>query len=229
MRSTTIFALAAAALPAIFAQTSNETVLGIYMFHRHGDRTAKMTPPSNLTNLGYQEVYTSGQYYRSRYIDSNSSLRINGVSTDIVKQSQISVSAPDDDVLWPSAAGFLQGFYPAVGSGLDTQTLRNGTVVTSPLNGYQFIPIALTSSGSGEEDNGWLQAATGCAAATVSSNNYFSSQQYEGLLASTQNFYDGFTPVINATFAPSPISFKNAYTSESVYKDREEKSLTRPR
>lgn len=42
-----------AMLPAALGQTlSNETVLGVYMFHRHGDRTAKAWPPANLTDLG---------------------------------------------------------------------------------------------------------------------------------------------------------------------------------
>jgi hypothetical protein len=111
----------------------------------------------------------------------------------------------------------LQGLYPAVGNTLGTQTLRNGSNVTSPLNGYQLIPLALTSSGSGSEDNGWLQSASGCASAVSSSNDYFSSPEYTGLLASTQDFYNNLVPVINATFAPSQVSFKNAYTSKSYY------------
>lgn len=91
-------------LPAFGAA---ETVLGVYMFHRHGDRTSKSTPPANLTALGYQEVYTSGSFYRSRYIASDADFKINGMNTDIVKQSQISVSAPDDTVLQNSAQGMV--------------------------------------------------------------------------------------------------------------------------
>ena len=90
--------LALAALPVALAQSSSsssnnndEQVLGIYMFHRHGDRTAKSTPPANLTNLGYEQVYRSGQYYRNRYIASDADFRVNGVNSDIVKQSQIAV------------------------------------------------------------------------------------------------------------------------------------------
>jgi len=185
------------------------------MFHRHGDRTPKALAPANLTDLGYSQVYTSGDYYRSRYIDSEADHRILGINSDIVKQSQIAASAPSDDVLQNSATGFLQGLYPPVGNALGTQTLRNGSNVTSPLNGYQLIPLALTSSGSGSEDNGWLQSASGCANAVSSSNEYFSSPEYTSLLASTQDFYNSLTPVINATFSPSQISFKNAYTSKS--------------
>ncbi|TKA68451.1 hypothetical protein B0A55_07724 [Friedmanniomyces simplex] len=202
-----------AALPLAYAQTqSNETVLGVYMFHRHGDRTAKSTPPSNLTDLGYQEVYTSGQYYRSRYIASDATYRINGINADVVKQSQIAVSAPADTVLQNSAMGFLQSLYPPVGSGLDTDTLKNGTVITAPMDGYQLIPISLVTSGSGSEDNGWLQSASGCAQATISSNNFFTSAEYMSLLNSTHGLYQSVLPTINGTFNSSTATFKNAYT-----------------
>lgn len=133
-----------------------------------------------------------------------------------MKQSQIAVSAPDDTVLQNSAMGFLQGLYPPVGETLGSETLRNGTVVSSPLNGYQLIPIDDITSGSGSEDNGWLQSASGCALATSSSNGYFLSREYQDLLAGTQELYDSIAPIINSTFNGSQISFKNAYTSTSL-------------
>ena len=201
-------------LPLGLAQTlTNETVLGVYMFHRHGDRTAKAWPPANLTQLGYQEVYTSGQYYRNRYISSGAPYQINGISSDIVEQSQIAVSAPDDDVLQNSAMGFLQGLYPPVGSTLGSEVLRNKTVIMPPMSGYQLIPVELVSSGSGEENGAWLQSSSGCAAATISSNNYFNSPQYMELLASTHDFYQNLLPVYSSTFNSSAATFKNAYTS----------------
>ena len=190
-----------------------ETVLGVYVFHRHGDRTAKAYPPANLTALGYQEVYTSGDYYRNRWIASNATNPIYGISTDIVKASQITALAPSDTVLQDSTAGFLQGLYPPVGATLGTQTLRNGTNVTAPLNGFQLIPIGLVTSGSGGEDAGWLQSTTGCGAATVSSNEYYTTPEYTSLLNSTQGFYNSISPVVASTFNTSSNSYKNAYTS----------------
>ena len=59
MRCTTCVLTALAAQLTI----AQETVLGVYIFSRHGDRTAKSTPPANLTDLGYEEVYTSGKHY----------------------------------------------------------------------------------------------------------------------------------------------------------------------
>lgn len=190
-----------------------ETVLGVYLFSRHGDRTAKSTPPANLTDLGYRQIFTSGTYFRNRYIASTASSRIAGVNSDIVKQSQITASAPLDTVLMNSAQGFLQGLYPPVGPTLGSETLRNGSIVQAPLNGYQLIPIQTLTSGTGSENSAWLQGSSNCAQATVSSNDYFSTTDYNDLLASTGDFYKSLTPLLDNTFSPEEISFKNAYTS----------------
>lgn len=201
-----IFALAAG------VATCQETVIGVYIFSRHGDRTSKSTPPANLTDLGYEEVFTSGTYYRNRYIADGASSKIHGINTDLVKESQITVSAPVDAVLQNSALGFTQALYPPVGSTLGQATLRNGTVVQSPMNGYQLIPISIVSTGGSNENSAWLQGSTGCANAEISSNSYFSTPQYTNLLNSTQSFYDGVAPMINATFTANKTSYMNAYT-----------------
>ncbi|KAF2811195.1 phosphoglycerate mutase-like protein [Mytilinidion resinicola] len=187
-----------------------ETLLGAYIFHRHGDRTPKALAPANLTSLGYDQVYTSGQYFRSRFL-SNSSSKIYKLNSDVVKLSQISVTAPVDNVLQNSAMGFLQGLYPPVGEELNVQTLSNGSKVQTPMNGYQLIPVNAVAQGSGSEDSGWLQDASGCENAELSSNNYFSSSDYTKLLNSTKGFYEELVPVVNATFDPSYVTFKNAY------------------
>jgi hypothetical protein len=184
------------------------------IFHRHGDRTPKILPPTNLTQLGYQEVYTSGEYFRNRYVASDASLKVTGLNANTVKLSQISVTAPLDNVLQSSAQGFLQGLYPPVET---TQTLRNGTIVSAPFGGYQIIPINLVSSGTGSEDNGWLQDASGCANAQISSNKYFTSNDYMSKLNSTKSFYQSLVPVVNRTFAANATTFKNAYTSKLIY------------
>ena len=196
---------------------AQETVLGVYIFHRHGDRTSKSFSPASLTDLGYQQVWQSGNFYRNRYVDNSSSSPIFGISSKLVKNSQLSVQAPADTVLQNSAAGFLQGLYPPVGPTLGTQTLANGSSVEAPLNGFQLIPVnAVTSAASGtnSENSGWLQGQSGCNNAIVSSNNYFFSAEYLSKLSSTAAFYQSILPVINGTFTSSTDTFKNAYTSE---------------
>lgn len=202
-------------LPLILLPTSHaaETILGLYIFSRHGDRTAKSTPPANLTNLGYREVFDSGSWFRSQYVASGAPKKLAGLNTDIVKLSQLTVSAPMDSVLMSSAQGFLQGLYPPVGSTLGSSTLRNGTVVQAPLDGYQIIPVTTVASGTNSEDSSWLQGNGNCENAIVSSNDYYNSPEYRDLLNSTMPFYQTLSPVINATFSANEMSFKNAYTS----------------
>ncbi|KAF3053265.1 hypothetical protein E8E11_007368 [Didymella keratinophila] len=183
-----------------------ETVLGAYIFHRHGDRTPKALAPTSLTPLGYDEVYRSGQYYNSRYITGDN--RIKGINEETVKLSQLSVTSPVDNVLQNSAMGFLQGLYPPVQT---VQTLGNGTDVTAPLSGYQLIPVNTIATGAGSEDAGWLQDASSCANAKTSSNNYFNSAEYQNTLKSTTDFYNSLVPVVNQTLTADQVSFKNAY------------------
>ncbi|KAL2810130.1 histidine phosphatase superfamily [Aspergillus granulosus] len=207
MRSTQLLALSALSV----AQVSAEKVLGAYVFARHGDRTAKILKNTQLTDLGYSQVYTTGSSYHDRYINSTSSQYIDGISEQIVDLSQLSASAPADAVLQNSATGFLQGVYPPVGS-VSSQELANGTTVESPLGGYQLIPLSLIDSGTSSEDSAWLQSTTDCQNAIISSNNYYSSELYNNLLESTRDFYQSLAPLINTSFSEADMSFKNAYT-----------------
>lgn len=200
-----------ASLPLIRAE---ETVLGVYIFHRHGDRTPKTHKPVNLTSLGAEEVYSSGAYYRNRYVSSNASSPIFGLSHDIAIASQLTVTSPVDTVLQSSAQVFLQGLYPPVGA-LSAQSLANGSTVEAPLGGYQYIPVnavASASSNPNSENSEWLQGNSGCGNAMVSSNNYLASAPYLQTLEATRAFYSGLLPVINGTFTAEQANFKNAYT-----------------
>ncbi|KAL1973500.1 hypothetical protein VTN31DRAFT_6135 [Thermomyces dupontii] len=192
---------------------SAETILGAFVFSRHGDRTSKSTPPTSLTPLGYREVFTQGTYYRDRYIAANSSTRIRGIEPETVSLSQISVSVPEDSVLQNSAQGWLQGLYPPVGSAAAGETLRNGSTISSPLDGYQLIPLGPVTTGSGadHENQAWLQGATDCSKAKASSNAYFSSDSYQTLLTSTADLYQSLAPVLLGTFTPDELSYRNAY------------------
>lgn len=208
------FLLVALLLPLIQAE---ETIIGAYIFHRHGDRTSKEWPPTSLTDLGYSQVYASGSFFRERYITNTSSYSINGIAQNNVKLSQLSIKSPADNVLQNTAQGWLQGLYPPVGTALSSQQLGNGSTVSAPMNGYQLIPVNAVSSasttGTSTENSAWLQGSSGCLNAIVSSNNYFSSEDYLNTLASTHDFYQSILPTINGTFTATTDTYKNAYTS----------------
>jgi len=211
MRSPLILSLLSLLL---LTTTAAETVLGVYIFSRHGDRTPKSTPPTVLTPLGYSEIFSSGTYYRNRYISSSASSPIAGISPDLVDLAQISASAPLDNVLMASAQGFLQGLYPPVGATLGAESLRDNRSVEAPLDGYQLIPVQTVTAGTGSEDSAWLQGAGNCANATTSSNSYFLSVEYRNLLSSTADFYKSLDGVVNATLGAEKLNYKNAYTGE---------------
>ncbi|CAK7264420.1 hypothetical protein SEPCBS57363_001060 [Sporothrix epigloea] len=208
--STLLLALAAAP-PAVAAE---ESILGIYVFHRHGDRTSKSFPPTLLTALGAEQAYASGEYFRQRYVAANASSRVFNVASDIAVLPQVAVTTPVDNVLQGTANFFTQSLYPPAGAAAK-QTLANGTVMEAPFDGYQYIPVNVVStaaSSSGSENNGWLQGGSGCNNAIISSNNYFSSSDYLETLNSTGAFYKSLLPVINSTFPTAKDSYKNAYT-----------------
>ncbi|KAI0845566.1 phosphoglycerate mutase-like protein [Daldinia vernicosa] len=202
--------LSSAALPL----ARGETVLGVYIFHRHGDRTPKSLAPTNLTALGADQVFQSGSYYRSKYVASDASSPIVGLSNDIAVPTQLSVISPADSVLQSSALAFLQGIYPPAGDN-GVSILANKSEVQAPLGGYQYIPVGVSSTASSNansENNEWLQGGSGCANAVVSSNNYLQSNEFVSTLDRTRSFYSGLLPVINGTFSASQANFKNAYT-----------------
>lgn len=190
--------------------SSAERILGAYIFQRHGDRTSKSLAPTHLTDLGYSEEYLTGNFFHNRYLSSSSAYHIEDISPHFVNLSQITASAPQDSVLQLSGQAFLQGLYPPVGPSA-SETLRNGTIIHAPLNGYQLIPMSNVKSGSGSEDNTWLQGTSACNNAEVSSNNYYYSTPYQRLLSSTNMTYQSLAPLASEVFPSSQMSFKNAY------------------
>ncbi|KLP09178.1 uncharacterized protein FFB20_06083 [Fusarium fujikuroi] len=196
-------------LPSLAA---TEDVLGLYVFHRHGDRTAKAWKPVNFTALGADEVHSSGSWYRDTYVSKDASRKITGLSPESAVLSQLDVTSPVDAVLQNSALVFLQGLYPPT---KQFETLANGSKVEAPLSGYQYIPIASVETAASDrnsENSAWLQGNSGCTNAEASSNDYFSSSEYAGVYKDSESFYQGLLPVINGTYGKDEANFQNAYT-----------------
>lgn len=61
------------------------------------------------------------------------------------------------------------------------------------------------------ENNPWLQSTTSCSNAVISSNNFFSSAEYQSLLSSTKPLYESLAPLVNQTFHSEQLSYKNAF------------------
>ncbi|EWC46342.1 hypothetical protein DRE_04513 [Drechslerella stenobrocha 248] len=206
---TSLVLLGAAALPAWA-----ETILGLTVFTRHGDRTSKHYAGYGLTNLGFQQNFQTGSFYRARYLSSNSSSQILGISEDQYVPSQLWASAPDQKVLANTATAFLQGLYPPL-EHLDpkiaTTTITNGTEYTNPLNGYQYVLLHEPSADS--PSTIWIKGDDGCPAATDAAATFESSPEFQALEASTKPFYQTFWPQLHDIYdyTESKLSYARAY------------------
>jgi hypothetical protein len=211
MEALTLLLALAASVPLVGA----ETVLGVYIFHRHGDRTAKVTAPVNLTSLGASQVLGSGNFYRYRYVAGSAPHRIAGLSSIVAVPDQLHVMSPEDAVLQSSAQIFLQGLYPPIGAA--AETLGNGTKVQAPLGGRQFVPVNvddMAASSRQSESKAMLQSGSGCSKALASTKSYYDTVEYRERYIQTASFYQGLVPAIEPAFSSQSASFQNAYTSK---------------
>ncbi|CEL11524.1 hypothetical protein ASPCAL14626 [Aspergillus calidoustus] len=199
---------------ALLGSVSAETILGVTVYSRHGDRTSKHYKGYMLTNLGLQQNYQVGSDYRDLYIESESPKRILGISSDKYVPAQIFASAPDEPVLLNTATAFLQGLYPPLES-LDeevaSQTLNNGSTYTNPLGGYQYVVL------HGEEkespDTIWIKGDDECPAISVLADGFAQSDVYAQRVESTRPFYRQFWPVLQDVYdyTEADLSYENAY------------------
>lgn len=207
MHFSTLTLASLAASPALA-----ETLYSVVVFTRHGDRTAKFFKGYGMTNLGATQMYESGQYYRERYVEQGASNKILNISSDKAVTSQLWASAPDQGILYQTATDFLQGLYPPlseINTQLSTETLTNGTEVTSPLNGYQFILI------HGEDtttpDTIWIKGDDQCPTYDTAYDSYHDSSEYKEMLNVTGPFYETFVPLLGDIMGPENVTYAHAY------------------
>ncbi|KAL2833790.1 histidine phosphatase superfamily [Aspergillus cavernicola] len=199
----------AATLLGGLTTASAETILGVTIFSRHGDRTSKHYPSYTLTNLGAQQNHRVGSDYRSLYLSSNSPKQILGISEDVYVPGQIFAQSPDQDVLSSSATAFLQGLYPpltTLNESESEQSLSNGTTLSAPLNGYQYVQLRIESPDS--PDSIWIKGDDSC---NVVDNLLQGTQ--EAKINATRPFYQKFASVLeNVTDIDRDyLSYEHAY------------------
>ncbi|OBZ71231.1 Prostatic acid phosphatase [Grifola frondosa] len=133
------------------ANDSDSEVLGIVVLARHGDREGFYQDPltytasdTTITPLGEKQEFQLGSLFRSLYLNVSSPSFIRGISpsTALFQASQVEVRADAGDeggVIYDSSVALVQGVWPP--TNISNTTLADGTTVTSPLGGYQYIPI----------------------------------------------------------------------------------------
>ncbi|EKM49712.1 uncharacterized protein PHACADRAFT_265304 [Phanerochaete carnosa HHB-10118-sp] len=127
---------------------SSSNVLGVVLIARHGDRQGFYQDPitydaSNtaITPLGELQEQQLGQYVGSVYLNSSSPSYF-GLST-VFDSDTFSAQADFADegfVIIDSANALLQGLFPPNATA-NTIALANGSSVTGPFQGYQYVPV----------------------------------------------------------------------------------------
>lgn len=92
---------------------------------------------------------------------------------------------------------------------LAVESLANGSETTSPLNGYQFIPVH--SEDEKEPDTIWLKGDDTCPAYAAASQSYRKSAEYISTLDSSREFYLQFTDVLSDVMPAENVTYAQAY------------------
>ena len=203
----------ALALAGLLGTAAAETVHGVVVFSRHGDRTTKHYGNQTLTSLGARQCFQVGGDYRARYLAADSPHRIRGISEFEYVPAQVWASAPDQGILLDTATSFLQGLYPPLG---DTQPaaaaekLANSTSVTGPLSGYQYVTLHGVVNDSPETI--WIKGDDGCPALDDASATFKASPEYKARVAATRDFYRALYPLVPSFYASADnLSYAKAY------------------
>ena len=115
-----LFLALACTIPLASAQANGSyTVWSSVVFLRSGDRTPLYlgSEPPTLTSLGAQQLYSVGQFFRSRYLNDPSTnttptAPIVGLNTYSLDDAQTYVATLDKQYTVTSVQAFMQGFYP---------------------------------------------------------------------------------------------------------------------
>ncbi|KAL5890406.1 hypothetical protein ACKVWC_005615 [Pyricularia oryzae] len=204
------------ALATLASSVLAETIHGVVVYSRHGDRTTKHYGSQMLTDLGAQQNFQVGSAYRSRYLTPNSPQHIAGISPDKYVPGQVYASAPDQSILLNTATAFLQGLYPPLVGRVDdtvaSATLNNGSRSVSPLDGYQYVLLHGKSADSPEAV--WIKGDDGCPTNAAAAESFFQSEQFSQTDRATREFYGRFYDVLAGgvyDLKREDMTYRNAY------------------
>ncbi|KAJ7634429.1 histidine phosphatase superfamily [Roridomyces roridus] len=138
-------------------------VLGVIIIARNGDRREYYQDPKSYapsltdsTALGVTDLHLLGTQLREIYLTPGSSSFIDSMSTDLANTEQVKArvkAGGEGPVVFDSATALLQGLFPP--NSRNKITLANGTVVTAPLAGYQYIPMETVEPGNDRSMESW--------------------------------------------------------------------------
>lgn len=183
------------------SQDINSQLLGVVLLVRHGDRQGFYQDPqtytataTQITPLGNQQEFLLGGYLRSLYLNQSSPSYIAGMSTGMFNASQVYIQADlggEDGVIYDSCVSLTQGLWPATLS--NNITLANGTTITAPLGGYQYVPIESVDPNLSVS----LEGFTSCNTFNTHTTAFYNSSTFQEMAAQSASFLDSLPPYLN--------------------------------
>ncbi|KAF5382703.1 hypothetical protein D9615_002817 [Tricholomella constricta] len=190
---------------------SDSKVLGVVLLVRHGDRqgfyqNSNTYTPSNtiLTPLGNQQEFQLGSQLRRIYLNESSTSHIEGINSTLVNDAQFRVRADaggEGGVILNSALSLLQGLFPG-NSDVNT-TLANGTTITAPLGGYQYIPVESVEPENDISLEGW----TSCNTFSQATATLYKSTEFQQIASDNAGFLKALPPYLDGR----PVTFENMW------------------
>lgn len=171
-------------------------VLGVLVLARNGDRTGFYQDPytyepsfTESTPLGAVESFQLGSYLKSTYLDSSSPLHILDMPLDPthpIPPNQVHVHAKaggEGATVFDSSIALLQGMFPPTQR--NKITLANGTTITSPLGGYQYVPVEMVPDSSDSVLESWVD----CAAFKKHITKVYNSEEFKEKARDAKHFF----------------------------------------
>ncbi len=133
-----------------------QPVLGTGLLTPLGEVSPPLNPFHSHSEEQQQQELQLGNLLRSIYLDSTSSSFIHGFTgTSLYNVSEVAIGA--DGALasgapFDSALALAQGLWPPTGA--DTIQLANGSIITSPFGGNQYVEVETVSPSDSPTLNG---------------------------------------------------------------------------
>ncbi|KAL9053775.1 MAG: hypothetical protein Q9162_004573 [Coniocarpon cinnabarinum] len=196
-----------------FGDAQEETVFGTFAFVRTGERTPLINQFTNITTLtayGANQMSSLGNTFRQRYLNSNSSTSIPGISAGLIDQQQTYFLADDSQYALASAQSFIETLYPPYDPADDlTADLSNGTQDTYPLGGRQLPWIQTV--GPNDARSIYVDGSAMCNAFQFN-NDFVTTDGFASALADSRDFYSRVGSVLGDDTLPAEFyTWENAF------------------
>ncbi|KAL4934836.1 hypothetical protein BDV06DRAFT_229390 [Aspergillus oleicola] len=206
--------------PAV-AQEQTSRVWAVYAYTTNGESIPKVFPrPRALTPYGAYQVHQAGAAFRDRYVAltsgiSEPSTRIENLSPYVLDNDDVNIGATADAAVLASAQAFMQGVYPPLDESFNSSffdnelELADGSVIHTPLGGYQYPPIV--TYGIEDPQSLTLSGQALCPRHAFANIQYIGSKEYWQTYEESAAFYNHLHALaLSGDFDTTASSYANA-------------------